>query len=88
MASLWRVDDRSTSDLMTHFYSQSTGAESLALALQAAQLKMIRGESPTPPSVLQRFRRWTGLEDDPAVARHHPYHWAGFALNGRADSKR
>ncbi len=88
LASLWRVDDRSTSDLMTHFYSQATGAGSLALALQAAQLKMIRGEPPTPPSVLQRFRRWTGLEDDPVVARHHPYHWAGFALNGRADSKR
>jgi CHAT domain-containing protein/tetratricopeptide (TPR) repeat protein len=42
-ASLWKVDDRATAELMKHFYSAMLGPKSLppAAALRAAQIQML-----------------------------------------------
>ena len=84
LASLWRVNDRFTSDLMTHFYRAVDRETSLARALQAAQLAMIRGEDAVAPSFGERVQRWFRRNDQQA-SRRHPYHWAGFVLNGRGE---
>jgi CHAT domain-containing protein len=61
VASLWKVDDRATAELMRRFYRAVLGAPALppAAALREAQLAMAREE------------RWA-----------HPFHWAGFVLQG------
>ncbi len=84
LASLWSVDDRSTSDLMTHFYLAVGQENSLALALQAAQVAMIHDKDPVAPTFVERIKRLTG-NDDERASRQHPYHWAGFVLNGRGE---
>lgn len=83
LASLWRVNDRFTSDLMTHFYRAVDEETSLARALQAAQVAMIRGEDAISPSFGERVQRW--FRDGQQASRRHPYHWAGFVLNGRGE---
>lgn len=45
MASLWKVKDRATSELMTHFYRHLQEGLSKDRALQAAQIEMIRGSN-------------------------------------------
>jgi CHAT domain-containing protein/Tfp pilus assembly protein PilF len=87
LASLWSVDDRSTSDLMTHFYLAVGQEDSLALALQSAQMAMIHDEDPITPTFAERIKRWIGIGDESA-SRRHPYHWAGFVLNGRGEMRR
>jgi CHAT domain-containing protein len=66
VASLWKVNDASTSQLMKHFYEGLGLSEGLdlsrvrpATALRAAQLKMMD----------QRIWR-------------HPYYWAAFIVQG------
>jgi CHAT domain-containing protein/Tfp pilus assembly protein PilF len=41
VASLWKVDDDSTLELMTHFYAELAKGRDVARALQAAQLAML-----------------------------------------------
>jgi CHAT domain-containing protein len=48
LASLWRVDDRSTSQLMTRFYTELRGGKSKDEALRAAQLALKR-RNPADP---------------------------------------
>jgi CHAT domain-containing protein/Tfp pilus assembly protein PilF len=45
-ASLWRVADRSTQDLMVRFYRHLKGLQPAHTALRAAQVEMIRSGSP------------------------------------------
>ena len=51
LASLWKVDDRATSELMAHFYKAMMGAEhrTPAAALQAAQVAMWKSKTWTDP---------------------------------------
>ncbi len=51
MASLWKVDDRATSELMTHFYKALMGVEhrTPAAALRAAQVEMWKSKTWTDP---------------------------------------
>lgn len=71
LASLWSVDDQSTSDLMLHFYSHRTrNGTSLASALREAQLEMIRGRVPVA------HPRPDGSLNT------HPAYWAPFILLG------
>jgi hypothetical protein len=42
VASLWDADDRSTATLMAHFYRQIAAGKSVAEALRAAQMEMLK----------------------------------------------
>jgi len=44
LASLWRVDDRATADLMERFYRHLRGGESQDEALRTVQLELLRGK--------------------------------------------
>ena len=77
LATLWRVADASTAELMRNFYSlrlQNPGM-SKAEALRQAQVSMLRGTAPgAPPS---------GPAPVAGDLRHaHPYFWAPFVLIG------
>ncbi|MCH9695218.1 MAG: CHAT domain-containing protein [Gammaproteobacteria bacterium] len=80
VASLWNVNDRSSSRLMTEFYGYLEAGESKEAALQLAQLAMVNSGN--------EKGWWQGLldrlfESDSKPADAHPYHWAAFVLNGR-----
>ena len=51
MASLWKVDDRATAELMKHFYTAMLGTEALrpAAALRAAQVRMWKTKGSEAP---------------------------------------
>ncbi len=82
LASLWNVNDRSTSELMTHFYANLRDDSDIAGALQKAQQAMIDGKSVTRSGWRQRLGRLFGSADT-ELTLAHPYHWAGFVVNGR-----
>lgn len=66
--SLWRVEDASTAQLMTHFYKAVLGGHSNAAALRTAQLDLLmRGRT----------------ANDVQRLYSHPAFWAPFALIGR-----
>jgi len=84
LATLWNVNDRSTSELMTHFYSNLAAGMPQEKALQQAQLAMIRGASTRQAasrSWLATLRGWF-VGDEANENYQHPYRWAGFVLNG------
>jgi CHAT domain-containing protein len=72
MASLWAVNDASTSGLMIRFYQHLLAGESKDQALQAAQLELIRGP------VMVENEEGEMVEKDFSA----PYHWAAFQLIG------
>ncbi|MEM6253881.1 MAG: tetratricopeptide repeat protein [Cyanobacteria bacterium P01_D01_bin.156] len=86
MASLWNVNDRSTSLLMQRFYaslSQSTANNPVtkAEALQAAQRSFIQStDSVTASDARIIGQRQT--EDNRATLLAHPYYWAPMTLIG------
>jgi CHAT domain-containing protein len=89
MASLWKVDDASTADLMGSFY-RNLKSKSKVESLRQAQLAMIHGKVGTN-LLAQRGVGGVGkLGEAPArksltqesVARSHPYFWAPFILVG------
>jgi CHAT domain-containing protein len=70
LASLWTVDDTSTSHLMAAFYRQlATPGQgvSKAVALRRAQLQLLGG---------------SGTNQTTATEFSHPYFWAPFVLTG------
>jgi len=71
-ASLWRVNDLSTSELMIRFYRHLRDGKSKDEALRAAQIELIRGPIKTVD------------DDGNPVERDFsaPYHWAAFQLIG------
>lgn len=79
VASLWKVDDRSTSELMQLFYAGllaedgAVRAPTRLDALRRAQLKL-----------LEQFRRQRGLDNAPQPASENlpPKFWAGFVMSG------
>ncbi len=78
MASLWTVDDSSTSQLMRKFYSElATAKVTKAQALRQAQLALLKGNA-------SGGREARGVEraKDTAKRYDHPYYWAPFILIG------
>jgi CHAT domain-containing protein/tetratricopeptide (TPR) repeat protein len=72
LASLWRVNDDSTADLMARFYTHLKAGRSKDEALRAAQIDFIRRKSSS-----------SGGQPGPRPGDwSHPYHWAGFSIVG------
>lgn len=57
VASLWKVDDKATAELMKHFYAKMLGAQHLrpAAALRAAQLEMMQSKQWSAPYYWSAF---------------------------------
>lgn len=71
-ASLWRVDDEATAELMKYFYRGLRAGQSKDEALQKAQLELIRG-----PVNVQVHEDMSVKKDFTA-----PYYWAAFQIYG------
>ncbi len=92
LASLWSVDDSSTSQLMQQFYRNlATGTVQAPVtktaALRQAQLSLIQGQA----SLTNASTRGIGVVQEPNSAGtrsnttaefSHPYYWAPFVLIG------
>jgi CHAT domain-containing protein len=89
VASLWKVDDASTSRLMGNFY-RNLKTLSKTEALRLAQLAMIRGVV-SGDSLAKRgvggiaklgHAPLAASQSDNAISTSHPYFWAPFILVG------
>ncbi len=85
--SLWKVDDRATSDLMVSWYEQLNRGVPRAEAMRAVQLAALQGRHlPATNRPLARGLRNKGEADVPADPRlsgtRHPYYWASFIVSG------
>jgi CHAT domain-containing protein len=93
IASLWQVNDRSTSQLMQQFYTtlaQSTSDVPVtrAAALRLAQLRLLQGETTNAgdgegrslADVRPRPGASNSAQTSPGLS--HPYYWAPFILIG------
>jgi CHAT domain-containing protein len=83
LATLWDVNDASTSRLMSDFYTRlvSQIANGKAEALRQAQLAFLRG-SAAPSSNLTKARGAEPESTAHATGYSHPYYWAPFVLIG------
>jgi CHAT domain-containing protein len=86
MATLWDVNDASTSQIMSDFYARwvKAPAEGKAEALRQAQLAFLRGPVVSPNKGNGRgVKVAEGLTSSPSSASYsHPYYWAPFVLIG------
>lgn len=93
LATLWAVDDPSTSAFMEAFYrTMRAGGISKAAAVRAAQLALLKGGQARPPNGERRAGRLStaGTDGDSGLpeaegrraAWSHPYFWAPFILIG------
>jgi len=80
LATLWDVNDASTSRLMSDFYSRwvKLPAAGKAEALRQAQLAFLHGSGAT-----SKAERGSKIEQEPHTASYaHPFYWAPFVLIG------
>lgn len=87
LASLWAVNDASTSQLMLQFYTNlATGRMGKAEALRQAQISLITGKDQSQSkSDRSSVNRPAGQGEGNGVISHnlnHPYYWAPFILIG------
>ncbi|MDZ7957875.1 MAG: CHAT domain-containing protein [Aulosira sp. DedQUE10] len=92
IASLWKVADPSTAQLMQQFYSNLASAKThitKAEALRQAQLSLLDGNKSTTANADQRggiivnIKPGTSPRNDNATNGYsHPYYWAPFILIG------
>ncbi len=88
LASLWRVSDRSSAQLMVRFYRQLKTGLGSSRALRAAQLELLAGLPPLAPQpkpglggFFSRFWPASSVPaSDESLDTTHPYHWAAFQL--------
>ncbi|WP_242046810.1 CHAT domain-containing protein [Calothrix parietina] len=84
IASLWLVNDASTSQLMQRFYQNlSTGQMTKTEALRQAQLAMLKSNSQGNNSNRSSVNYKLG-QGEQSISRNlnHPYYWAPFILIG------
>lgn len=88
IASLWLVNDSSTSVLMQQFYQNlGKGTMSKAEALQQAQIAVMQSSSQSSQLDRGNFRIETTQAGKPAVIPRnlsHPFYWAPFILIGNS----
>ncbi len=85
MASLWEVDDASTSKLMGDFYQRWAGSDSAVTkveALRQAQLDLLLGKDRPQASAGSRGFGAAKAQQDAPEGYAHPYYWAPFVLMG------
>lgn len=79
LATLWRIEDSSTADLMRSFYSEPETHIDPAAALRNAMLQLINSHADASADTT---RGVGGIV--PRATLHpslaHPYHWAGFQV--------
>jgi CHAT domain-containing protein/Tfp pilus assembly protein PilF len=83
LASLWNVDDASTSLLMQNFYQNLATGMSKPAALRQAQLNLLT-QKITPKTASERSGGVRLLRSPGSTASDfaHPYFWAPFTLTG------
>jgi CHAT domain-containing protein len=87
VASLWKVDDRATQELMTQFYTNLwVKKQSKIDALRNAQLHLLRNPVLSDGTRLTRgeINKMKPVVPDSANARDttDPYFWAAWTLSG------
>jgi CHAT domain-containing protein len=84
MASLWEVDDASTSKLMSDFYQRWAGGNATVAkveALRQAQLDLLLGKDRPQEAADSRGFGKANMQAVPE-GYAHPYYWAPFVLMG------
>ena len=86
IASLWLVNDASTSQLMQQFYQNlSTGKMTKSEALREAQIAMIQGKIQSSNTDRSSVNYTPGQSRNSESISHnlsHPYYWSPFILIG------
>jgi CHAT domain-containing protein len=86
LATLWDVNDASTSRLMSDFYSRwlKDPAAGKAEALRQAQLALLKGPSASEGGRSERGFETVGTPAPtaPQAGYSHPFYWAPFVLIG------
>ena len=79
IASLWNVEDRSTSDLMAELYTGLASGLDKDQALRRAQIRQLTAPNTSASSTV---RGVGGLVSQDVVSTAHPFYWAAFQLYG------
>jgi CHAT domain-containing protein len=85
LATLWDVNDLSTSHIMSDFYDRwvKNPTNGKAEALRQAQLAFIRGGGAVPGGGIGRgFETEKQSSAPSSLGYAHPYYWAPFVLIG------
>jgi len=82
VASLWRLEDRRTAELMRRFYRHLGEGAEAAAALRRAQVEMIEGRAEREGPIAWITDRVRCLGDRGCSDRRHPGTWAAVRLEG------